>query len=71
VNSVLVTLRFQKNHKIVVEGDPGSSFYLIKKVHSVYWLNYFKGPVAVYKNKKLLRVLNQGESFGEQALYYT
>ena len=35
VNSVLVTLRFKKNHKIVVEGDPGSSFYLIKQVKQI------------------------------------
>jgi len=42
-----------------VEGDPASSFYIIKE-----------GQVTVMKSGKEIRKMNKGDSFGEQALYY-
>jgi len=44
---------------IVQEGDPASSFYIIKE-----------GTVTVMKGDKDIRKLSKGDSFGEQALYY-
>ncbi len=41
------------------EGDPASSFYVIKE-----------GTVSVLKGKKVIRKMTKGDSFGEQALYY-
>jgi len=32
IASVLITLKFNKDQNIVCEGDPGSSFYIIKEV---------------------------------------
>jgi cGMP-dependent protein kinase len=51
--------KFYKNQIIVNEGDPGSSFYIIKE-----------GTVSVLKGNKEVRKLYKGDSFGEQALYY-
>lgn len=41
------------------EGDPGSSFYIIKE-----------GSASVWKGNKEIKKLEKGEEFGEQALYY-
>ncbi|KAM3131653.1 hypothetical protein pb186bvf_016184 [Paramecium bursaria] len=57
ISSVLFTLVYKKGEIIVTEGEPATSFFIIKK-----------GSVAVYKGDKHLRNLVKGESFGEQAL---
>ena len=59
VASVLITLKFAKGQNIVNEGDPASSFYIIKE-----------GAVVVLKSNKEIRKMMKGDSFGEQALYY-
>ena len=59
IASVLTTQKFKKGEYIVVEGDPASSFYVIKS-----------GEVAVLKGDKEIRKMEKGDSFGEQALYY-
>lgn len=59
VASVLITLKFAKGQSIVNEGDPASSFYIIKE-----------GSVVVLKGNKEVRKMVKGDSFGEQALYY-
>lgn len=59
IASVLITLKFQKDQNIVVEGDPASSFYIVKE-----------GQVVVFKGDREIRKMNKGDSFGEQALYY-
>lgn len=51
--------KFKKGEAIVVEGDPASSFYVIKE-----------GMVSVLKGEKEIRKMGKGDSFGEQALYY-
>ena len=45
---------FPKEKVLIQEGDIGNSFFVI-----------VKGTARVYKDKKLLGVLNQGEPFGE------
>ena len=59
IASVMITLKFTTNENIVVEGDPASSFYIIKE-----------GQVSALRGDKLIRAMNKGDSFGEQALYY-
>lgn len=59
IASVLSTQKFKKGEFIVVEGDPASSFYVIKS-----------GEVSVLKGEKEIRKMGKGDSFGEQALYY-
>ncbi|CAK82587.1 unnamed protein product (macronuclear) [Paramecium tetraurelia] len=59
IAAVLIVQKFYKNQIIVNEGDPGSSFYIIKE-----------GTVSVLKGNKEVRKLYKGDSFGEQALYY-
>jgi cGMP-dependent protein kinase len=59
IASVLTTQKFKKGEFIVAEGDPASSFYVIKS-----------GEVAVLKGEKEIRKMVKGDSFGEQALYY-
>ena len=54
ISSVLFTLVYKKGEIIVTEGEPATSFFIIKK-----------GSVAVYKGDKHLRNLVKGESFGE------
>lgn len=56
--SVLYTQKFSKGQPIVVEGDPASSYYIIKE-----------GSVSVMKGDKEVRKLFKGETFGEAALY--
>lgn len=51
--------KFKKGEIIVAEGDPASSFYVIKD-----------GTVSVLKGDKEIRKMVKGDSFGEQALYY-
>ena len=57
--SVLISQKFAKGQTIVNEGDPASSFYIIKE-----------GTVQILKGGKELRKMVKGDSFGEQALYY-
>lgn len=59
IASVLSTQKFKKGEFIVAEGDPASSFYVIKS-----------GDVSVLKGDKEIRKMGKGDSFGEQALYY-
>ena len=59
IASVIITLKFQRGQVIVVEGDPASSYYIIKE-----------GQVQILKGNKEIRKMNKGEAFGEQALYY-
>lgn len=59
IASALITQKFNKGENIVNEGDPASSFYIIKE-----------GTVVVLKDGKEIRKMVKGDSFGEQALYY-
>lgn len=59
IAGVLITQRYSKGQLIVSEGDPASSFYIIKE-----------GTVSVLKGNTEVRKLPKGNSFGEQALYY-
>lgn len=43
----------------MTEGDPGSSFYIIKE-----------GTASLWKGNKELKRLEKADSFGEQALFY-
>jgi cGMP-dependent protein kinase len=54
-----VSQTFLNGQKIVVEGDPGELFYIIKE-----------GLVECSCAGKMVRVLSSGEYFGEQALLY-
>ena len=47
-----------KNENIVNEGDPASSYYIIKE-----------GVVKILKGTQEIRKMQKGDSFGEQALY--
>lgn len=60
ISHVLIGQRFAPNQNIVNEGDQASSFYII-----------MDGETNVIKNAKIVRQLNKGDSFGEQALYTT
>lgn len=55
----LSTLKFRTGEKVVIEGDPGDLFYLIKE-----------GLVSCTKGGKVIRQMMRGEFFGEQALLY-
>jgi cGMP-dependent protein kinase len=55
----LSTLKFRTNDVIVNEGDPGDLFYIIKD-----------GRVSCSQKGKVIRVMEKGEFFGEQALFY-
>lgn len=57
--NVISSQKFKKGEIIVAEGDPASSFYVIKE-----------GTVSVLKGDKEIRKMAKGDSFGEQALYY-
>lgn len=57
--SVLFTQKFSNGQNIVSEGDPASSFYIIKD-----------GTCQVLKGATEVRKLFKGDSFGEQALYF-
>ena len=59
IAGALITQKFNKGENIVNEGDPASSFYIIKD-----------GTVVVLKDAKEIRKMVKGDSFGEQALYY-
>lgn len=59
IAGALITQEYAKGQVIVNEGDPGSSFYIIKE-----------GSAAVYKGNKLMTKLEKTDSFGEQALFY-
>jgi cAMP-binding proteins - catabolite gene activator and regulatory subunit of cAMP-dependent protein kinases len=59
IAGVLISQKFTKGQNIVNEGDPASSFYIIKE-----------GSVSVLKGGKEIRKMYKGDSFGEQALYY-
>ena len=50
----LITSKFSKEEFIVTEGESADSFYLIKQ-----------GSVSVWKDKKLIRNMSEGDSFGE------
>lgn len=56
---LLATQEFMDGQRIVVEGDPGSMLYIIKK-----------GCVVCTKSGKEIRKLWPGDFFGEQALLY-
>lgn len=55
----LITQNFNKGQIMASEGDPGSSFYVIKQ-----------GVASVWKGNTLVGKLNRGDCFGEQSLYY-
>ena len=57
--ALTVSQTFASGQKIVVEGDPGELFYIIKE-----------GLVECSCSGKTMRVLYPGEYFGEQALLY-
>lgn len=54
---MLITQKFNKGQSIVNQGDPASSFYIIKQ-----------GSVSALNDGKVMTTLTSGESFGEQAL---
>ena len=55
----VVVQYFSNGQKIVIEGDPGDLFYIIKE-----------GQVECSIKGKVLRVIERGEYFGEMALLY-
>lgn len=59
IAAALITQRFSKDQTIVTEGDPGSSFYIIKE-----------GTASLLKGSKEIKKLEKADSFGEQALFY-
>ncbi|CAD8211860.1 unnamed protein product [Paramecium pentaurelia] len=59
IASILKTLKFYRQQMLVTEGDPGSSFYIIKD-----------GTAMVTKNGKEIKKLHKGDTFGEQSLFY-
>jgi len=59
IASVMITLKYSKNENIVSEGEQASSFYIVKE-----------GQISISKAGKEIRKMNQGDSFGEQALYH-
>jgi cGMP-dependent protein kinase len=59
IAGVLISEHYGKGDTVVNEGDPASSFYIIKE-----------GLVTITKAGKEIRKMTKGESFGEQALYY-
>lgn len=59
IASALITQKFNKDQIIVSEGDQADSYYIIRK-----------GKVDCVKvNGDIVRVLEEGDSFGETALY--
>ena len=60
ISQGLIQLPFKAGQVVVNEGDPGNSLYIIKK-----------GEIGVYKGDRRVRVLKEGESFGEQSIYLT
>lgn len=54
----IVILKYHKGDSIVNKGDSADSYYLIKE-----------GKVGCYDGEKFIRYLEQGDSFGESALY--
>lgn len=54
IASVLITQKFQMGENIVNEGDPASSFYIVKS-----------GTISILKGKNEIRKMEKGESFGE------
>lgn len=58
MTGVIITQQFEKGEAIVNEGDLASSYFIIKE-----------GTVSIQKEKKELRKMSKGDSFGEQALY--
>ena len=59
VASSFVTLRYYKGQNVIEEGDPGSSFYMIKE-----------GTAALLQGNLEQRKIYKGESFGQNSLYY-
>jgi CRP-like cAMP-binding protein len=57
--AVVTTQKFQGGKKIVIEGEPGDLFYLIKE-----------GVVSCSVKGVEIRKMEQGDHFGEQALLY-
>ncbi|OMJ90315.1 hypothetical protein SteCoe_7339 [Stentor coeruleus] len=57
--SVLSLQKFSNGNKIVNEGDPGDLLYIIKE-----------GSVVCTQKGCEVRMMNKGDYFGEQALYY-
>ncbi|KAM3140827.1 hypothetical protein pb186bvf_007054 [Paramecium bursaria] len=58
IAGVIVTQQFKQDEPIVIEGDPATSYFIIKS-----------GIVKIVKGGKEIRKMNEGDSFGEQALY--
>jgi cGMP-dependent protein kinase len=54
----LIVQNFKQGEQIIAEGDQASSYYIIKQ-----------GSVECVKDGKPFRVLKEGESFGENALF--
>ena len=55
----LIPQQYTRGQVIVNEGDPGSTFYVIKE-----------GEASVWKGNKMVKKLLKGDTFGEQSLYY-
>ena len=49
IASVLITQKFSKGQNIIIEGDPGSSFYIIKEVF------YIGRAIINFENRVLFR----------------
>ena len=70
IAGILIKQKFEPGEYIVQDGDPADSFYIIKEVHLGFFsrLKHRQGMVSVVKNEKQLRKLEEGDSFGENAL---
>ena len=64
IAGALISQKFNPGEIIVNEGDLASSYYIIKEVASAE-----QGTVECIKDGKVVRELNEGDSFGEAALY--
>ena len=58
IAGVLLSQYFKKGQSIISEGDSASSYYLIKE-----------GSAECVQNGNVVRTLQSGDTFGEQALY--
>jgi cGMP-dependent protein kinase 1 len=50
--------KYENGETIITQGEEGSKFYIIKS-----------GKVDIYVNDNYIRTLNEGENFGERALF--
>jgi cGMP-dependent protein kinase len=59
INEKLQTQKFQESQNIIMEGEEGTRFYIVKS-----------GKVDIFVKGNYLRTLNENEYFGERALFF-